>query len=891
MPPTPMAEHLRTSGLDIPLAVDTPPEFSWRIAHADADTRIESAVVELTPAANPGNVPAPQDWSDPLWTAHWAPTAIPALVYDGPPLAPRSRYHWRVGLYLAGRNAPVWSEPTWFETGIGHDFARLARWIGHEVNEAPTEPTPVQYLHTRFSVSSPVVRARAYATALGWYGLSVNDADMTGSSITPRFTALDHRVEYRAYDITDAVTAGDNTVELRLADGRYRGRNSAEGTRAVYGNQLAALALVEVECADGTRVTVGTDETWQAGHGPLLTADPQEGVRIDARITTSQPSDSDGAVSVFTPRIAVVAASSEPVRLVEEVAAQSITELDGRVVVDFGQNLVGVTRLTVSGTPGQEITLAHSEVLDADGRPDMDYLDMSGGMLPRIDPIDCYTLSGAPEEVFEPRFTLHGFRYVEIDGVTTDEIRHITALVIGADLDYYGEFHSSHAGLERLHENVRWSMRGNFTDIPTDDPTRERSGWTGDAQVFTPAAVLLANVRLFLEDWLRDAVLQQDPDGAVLDRVPRDNHIDPGLETIFPGKGAAGWGDALILMPWTLYQHYGRTSVLEENFDAMAAWVEFCRRRAAGNRHPDRTGAPLPHEEFVVDTGFHWGEWLEPGTEPGAGGPSVEDFLKNSTHPDAEVATAYFAHSTRLLARIARMLGKDTHAKDLEHLWLQVRDAYRTEFLDADGLPRTITQAKLVRPLMFDLLPADARPAAASHLADEIRANGTRLATGFLSTGMLLNCLSDHGHDDLAVDLLLQEQHPSWLGQVNTGATTMLETWQGSHHGKANGSHNHYALGTVARWMYEHLAGLRRTAPGWTEARIQPVLDPRLDHVSASTMTPFGRLGTARRRHDDGWTITVEVPAGIRATLADRHLPPGPSTWTLSADGRAIPAR
>ncbi len=887
MSPSLTLEHLRTSGLESPLAIDTPPEFSWRTAGADPATRIDSATIELNRAAYTA------DLTEPVWVGHWTPPGIPAALYDGPPLEPRTRYCWRVGLKLGGRDARVWSEPAYFETGLGQDLPRSAQWIGLEVTEPPIEQTRVQYLGSRFSVPAPVVRARAYVTALGWYGLSINDTEVTGNSIAPRFTAFDHRVEYAAYDITDTVIIGDNAVEVRLAEGRYRGRNSAQGIRSVYGTQLAAMAFLEVECADGTVVMLGTDTTWRGGHGPLVTADPQEGVHIDARVIaggTKPPVPSPrSVVTVFTPQVSIVAAASEPVRSVAEVTPRSIIELDGRIVVDFGQNLVGVTRLIVSGDRGQEITVAHSEVLGADGHPDMDYLDMSGGMLPRIDPIDHYTLSGTPEEVFEPRFTLHGFRYAELAGVAAGQIHRITALVVGADLDYHGEFHSSHAGLEQLHENIRWSMRGNFTDTPTDDPTRERSGWTGDAQVFAPAAVLLADVRLFLEDWLRDVALQQDPHGAVLDRVPRDTISSPESEGLYPGKGAAGWGDAIILVPWTLYQHYGRTAVLNENWDAMVAWVEFCRRRAADNRHPDRTGVAQAHEMFIIDTGFHWGEWLEPGTEPGGEGPSVETFLKNATHPDAEVATAYFAHSAHLLAQIARILDKHTDAKELEELWLNVRDAYRTEFLDSQGLPRVTTQAKLVRPLMFDLLPTHARPLAARRLTEQVRANGTRLSTGFLSTGLLLTCLSDWGHDELAVDLLLQEEHPSWLGQVGTGATTMLETWRGSHNGKANGSQNHYALGAVARWMYEHLAGLRRAAPGWTDVHIRPVFDARLDHVAASTMTPFGRIGSAWQRHGDGWTITVDVPAGIRATLADRELAPGTSTWTLSEAGTASP--
>ena len=824
----------------------------------------------------------------------WTEGAIPAVSYNGPPLREATCYSWRVCGTADGRE--VFSEAT-FETRPA-PLTTVASWIGLPVTESVEEPTRVQYLRRTFTLEEKPRRARVYASARGWYGLSLNGVDVTGVRIAPRFTAYDRRLEYEGYDVTDHVDAGPNIVGIEVAEGRYRGRNGAQAQRMTYGQQIAAIAVLYVEYASGRTELIPTDEMWEGGYGPRIFADPQAGATVDLRIpaggfTTGAPLEEPRPVTVFPPDgVEVEPARAEPVIGVQTVKPVRIDTVEDRVIVDFGQNVVGVARLLVAGTAGTVVTVHHSELLAENGRIRTDYLG-GEGTIPTIPAVDRFILAGGQGETLEPRYTLRGFRYIEIEGVIRTSLQSVEAVVIHADLEYRGEFHCSHEGLNRLHDNVVWSMRGNFTDVPTDCPTRERSGWTGDAQVFAPASVYLADVRLFLEDWLRDVGLQQAENGMVGDIVPRDAIAIPEADRILPGAGSAGWADAITIIPWTLYERYGNPTVLEQNWDAMVKWVEFCRRRAAENRNPTRTGIPRPHERFVVDTGFHWGEWLEPGAEMALEvgdadsdlPPALQVLMKLANNPDAEVATAYFAYSADLLARSAEVLEKDIEADAYGHLAAMIRHAYQAEFLDNAGFPLSPTQAKHVRPLMFGLIPEAARQGVADRLATLVRENRTRLGTGFLSTGYLLPVLSAHGHDELAVELLLQTESPSWLGQVNLGATTILESWTGA------GSQNHYALGAVARWMYERLAGLSGRAPGWREIEIRPLLTDRLAHVAASTPTAFGPVACAWRRSADHWDIDVKIPAGVTArlvlpagmTLTDRtqrvSLPSGDSVW------------
>jgi alpha-L-rhamnosidase len=880
--------NLRTSGLDLQLLAEPSPEFSWGF-EVEA-TAPESAVVEVVESKTGALV----------WQGTWYYGSVPGVTYSGPPLKPATAYTWRLRSGTSG-DSGEWVASTDFETHPGL-LEELAEWIALPVPEAEDEPTPVQYLRRTFHLEGVPVRARLYASARGWYGAFVNGGDVTGVRITPRFTAYEQRVEYEAYDITQKLVEGANTVGLELAEGRYRGRNGAFAQRNTYGLQTAAIAYLLVEFESGRTEVITTNAAWTGGYGPRQIADPQEGVVVDARIpganfTAGDALVNERPVTVFERGTArVEPMRSEPVVVTEILEPVRIATVDGHTIIDFGQNLVGVARLTVSSPADTTVKIHHSELIDDAGRVREDYLS-GDGIIPPSLAIDEFVLAGGGGEILEPRYTLRGFRYIEIESTTPIDIQRAEALVLQADLHYGGGFTSSHQGLNRLHENIVWSMRGNFTDIPTDCPTRERSGWTGDAQVFTPTATLLADVELFLRDWLRDVAILQTEDGAVKNTAPRDSNPMPETEQfadLMP-TGSAGWADAITMIPWELYERYGRTDVLKENWEAMVAWLQFCVRRAS-TRHPSRTGDVQPHEEYIIDTGFHWGEWLEPSNSlsdasvaEGEMPHALKMIIDLGTNPDGEVATAYFARSAQLLSRIADVLGNTEEALAYAALHDRIRAAYQIEFLDGDGVPRTLTQAKLVRPLAFGLIPDSAGQRVADVLAELIVANGSRLGTGFLSTGLLLPVLSEWGHDDLALDVLLQEEQPSWLGQVALGATTTLETWDGV------GSQNHYAYGAVGRYLYENLAGMRTLAPGWQQIEIRPLLTDRFDHIAAETTTPFGTLASSWRRTSDGWAVEVSVPPGTEAHLVlngtlrlsngsrSTVLPSGPTSWAVTA--------
>nr|WP_277348832.1 alpha-L-rhamnosidase C-terminal domain-containing protein [Microbacterium sp. CFH 90308] len=441
-------------------------------------------------------------------------------------------------------------------------------------------------------------------------------------------------------------------------------------------------------------------------------------------------------------------------------------------------------------------------------------------------------------------------------------------------MDYRGSFHCSNELVNQFHDNVVWSMRGNFLDVPTDCPTRERSGWTGDAQVFAPTALLLAETGRYLTNWLVDMRTQQHADGTITDIVPLDSpnwregateRTDKEKEFGFtmPPSGSAGWGDAIVLIPWQVYQATGSTDVLSDNYPAMVRWVERYARLA------EETGdSGLPHGRYLVDSGYHWGEWLEPEGEGDGVKPMMELMADLFAQPRSWVATAYFEHSSRILAEIAELLGKGDDARHFAEYAEGARAAWQEAYMSDPALLEPDAQATYVRALEFDLVPDHRRQATVDRLVERIRQRDNHLGTGFLSTGFLLRQLSRNGEAEVALDILLQQTPPSWLGQVVRGATTTWETWTGVD---ANGdpvmSQNHYSLGGSVRWLYEELAGIRPAEPGWRRIIAEPLLTPRIPSVSASTATPFGDVAIQWTLRAGQAGVIVDVPAGAEATI------------------------
>lgn len=840
------------------------PRFSWHLPDGSAAQAAHE--VEVTRAADERRV----------WSTGRVPGAQPVhVVYGGAPLSSRSTYGWRVRVWgEADLDPGPWSEPARFETGVLDPSWWRASWItGHRRESGDANRT--LYLRGAFEVPREVVRARAYVTALGWYRFFVNGTDVTGPALVPRWTPFHAYVEYQVHDVTDLLHPGSNVLAMAVGDGRFRGVTGLRERRAVYGSRTAGLVQVEIQLADGTTQVVASDGSWHAGTGRIITSDPKLGEAVDLRVddldwrTAEVAPAGFSAVELLDEDRTLVSEEVPPVRQVDRLTARSVTRTrSGRQLVDLGQNVAGVVRIRLVGPPGTQVTLTHSEVVGRDGELDRDYIHTLPVGRPSYQQ-DEVILAGA-EEWWQPWFTIHGFRYVEVDGLPADlDVADVEGIVLSTDLDRHGAFSCSDERLERLHRNVWWSLRSNLVDTPTDCPTRERSGWTGDVQVITPAASTFVDVHAYLRRYLRNVAVEQRPDGRIPTYIPWERVPDerPGLfDRLWERTWTStGWGDASVIVPWSLHERYGDAGVLEETWAAAAAWVDqLCRRarsRSSLTRRRRGTGRPAV-ERHILDTGWHFGEWLRPGE----GLTSVaRDYVRGDL---AVVATAYLEHSARLLSRIASVLDRDAEVVRYREMADRTRHAWRTAFLHDDGRIGTDRQDDYVRALAFDLLEDGERATAVDRLVALIEQADQHLGTGFLSTPMLLDVLVDGGRPDVAWAVLLQTTPPSWLGQVLQGATTTWETWEGhDRRGDARDSHNHFAFGAVAEFLVGRVAGLRPAAPGWRRIDVAPLVDGPLTSASASLMTPFGRASSSWQRRGRSVTLELTVPPGATARV------------------------
>ncbi|AQA15189.1 alpha-L-rhamnosidase [Streptomyces malaysiensis] len=721
-----------------------------------------------------------------------------------------------------------WADPDYDDSGWA-TAKELAPWGSGPWGRVFPLQSPAQLRRT-FRLTKPVARARLHSTALGLYEAHLNGVRVGRDQLAPGWTDYRKRVAYQTYDVTDALRRGANALGVTLAPGWYAG-NIAWFGQGRYGNHPALLAQLEVTYTDGSTERITTDQQWRAATGPLLTADLLMGEEYDARKETpgwtSPGFDDTGwqpAVTAADITAEVVAQTDAPTRVERELKPVEVTEpAPGVHLFDLGQNMVGSVRLTVSGPAGRKIRIRHAEVLAPDGTA-------YTANLRTARPVDTYTLKGGGPETYEPRFTFHGFRYVEVTGYPgKPPLDAVTGRVMHTDAPFTMSFHTDSAMLNQLHSNITWGLRGNFLSIPTDTPARdERLGWTGDINVFSSTAAYTMESARFLTKWLQDLRDGQTDEGSFPDVAPHLGDV---------GNGAAGWGDAGVTVPWNLYQAYGDTRVLRENWPAMRRWITYLER----------------HSTDLLRPAEGYGDWL-----------SVE-----ADTPKDVIATAYFAHATDLVARTAHVLGEDP--APYEDLLTRIKAAFNRAYVSADGRVKGDTQTAYVLALSMDLLPADLRKPAADRLVALVQDRDWHLSTGFLGTPRLLATLTGTGHTDVAYRLLHQRTFPSWGYQIDRGATTMWERWDsikpdGSFQDVGMNSFNHYAYGSVGEWMYQNITGIAPAAPGFREILIRPRPGGEVRSAEGRYDSPHGPV-TTRWSQGEDFSLTVSIPVNTTAEV------------------------
>lgn len=751
-----------------------------------------------------------------------------------------------------------------------------------EMPGSPAQHRPAYHVAGEFDLPGPVESAYLWATAHGVYEAFVNGTRVGDIELTPGFTAYRKNLQVHCFDVTHLLRPGRNALGALLSDGWWRGQHGVIREIDAYGTDVAFLAELRVTLEDGRQMATGTDSSWRSRASHILAADLIAGEVHDMRRRAAGWSDPgtdrsawDAVNMVTHPTDVLCAVVGPPVRRVGELAPVSIIEIaPGRHVVDFGRNSNGWVRLAQLGPAGNEVTLTYGEWTTPDGDVTQENVANGAFASPRGLPFQTdRVVSAGDGSVFEPRHSTKGFRFVRVEGLPGPlDPGSITSIVVHTDLKRTGDFECSDARVNRLHLAADWSFRGNACEIPTDCPTRERSGWTGDWQIYVGTAAYLYDVTDWSAKWLRDLAADQFPDGKVTSVVPDPS---PGAPVWSGSHGSAGWGDAAVHVPWELHLATGRTDILEAQFESMCRWVDFAARRAEGRRHPSRTERrpePLPHERWLWDSGWHYGEWLEPGAD------MVTDVGSLAHRDHGAVATAYLHRSSDQLARISALLGRDEDADRYAALAANVLDAWRTEFIDDDGHVMPRTQATLCRALAFGLVPESLRQQTADDLVRLVEEAGMHLGTGFLATPMLLPVLADHGHLDTAYALLFQDTAPSWM-HMSDQYPTIWEDWDGIADGKANHSLNHYSKGAVISFLHSHVAGLERAGTAYRRVRIAPQPGGGITWARTHHDAPHGRISVEWRIENGTGTLTCVLPRG---TEGDLCLPDG-TTDVLAA--------
>lgn len=838
------------------------PRFSWKLRGSGNDilqTSWEVRVATDNKFSTKGII----------WDSGWKDSDQSILqAYSGPELRSGTRYFWQVRVKDNKGRTSKWSVPAFLETGLISKDDWKAKWI--EIDGDTNRYSPAPHFRKEFTLSKNIASARVYVTAHGYYELHINGKKVGDQVLTPGWTTYGKRLQYQVYDVTNQVVTGKNAIASILGDGWYRSTLGWGTNWAIYGKTLGFLAQLKVTFTDGTETLIITDESWTCNQdGAIRMSDVYNGEKYDAtkRLTGfNQPGYDDSKwkkVKIGKYNDNLVASEGAPIRKIEEIKPVRIFRSPkGSLLVDMGQNMVGWLKLKVSGPKGTVVKLRHAEVLDKYGEFYTENLRSAKCELN-------YTLAGTGEEIYEPKFTFMGFRFVEVTGfpgeLTTDNL---TGVVVHSDMQPTGSYESSNPLLNQLQHNIIWGQKGNFVDVPTDCPQRdERLGWTGDAQAFCRTAAFNFDVAAFFTKWLKDLALDQKEGGEVPDVIP--DVLNPqNAKTAAP---SAGWGDVAVITPWTMYTVYGDIRYLEDQYPSMKRWVEYIRKKA-GDSHMWKGGSK-------------YGDWLF--YHPPVNSHTAAD---GYTEPDF-IATAFYAYSADLLSQAAKALGKTDDEKTYKDLYNKIKNVFIHEYVTPAGRIGTNSQTSYILALKFGLLPEELRPKAAEFLVADIKSRRNHISTGFLGTPYIAHELSRAGYTDVAYDLLLQESYPSWLYPVKMGATTIWERWDGqktdsTFQDAGMNSFNHYAYGAIGDWMYRISAGIETQEPGYRKLLLQPHPTQKLSYAKASFESPYGKITSGWERRDGKIIVNVSIPANTEASI----VLPVKDPSAVTQNGTAIPS-
>ncbi|MEI6175744.1 MAG: glycoside hydrolase family 78 protein [Verrucomicrobiota bacterium] len=835
--------ELRCEYLVNPLGIDQAnPRLSWQPAAATRGQK--QTAYQILVASSPDKLV--KDTGD-LWdTGQVASDQSIQLAYGGKALSSGQPCYWKVRVWDKDNKASVWSEAGKWSIGLLGNSDWKAEWIGHdglppeeEIAKLPIPGSkdtgktkrylPAPHLRKEFKVSRPISRATLYVTAQGFVEMHLNGNRIGDEFFTPGWTDYRKRIYYRTYDVTKMVAEGANAIGAILGDGWFRGNISILGQNQ-YGDKLRLLCQLHIDYADGSSEVVASGPDWKASFGPIIVSDMQEGETYDARKEMQGWSRAGFAEKGWSPVVtgsaikpAIQAYPGSPVRRTAELATVKLTELKpGSYVFDLGQNFSGWVRLKVRGTAGDKVHMQFGEMLNADGTVYTENLRSARAA-------DNYILKGGAEEVWEPRFTFHGFRYVEVTGLSDKPKPDLlTGIVVHSDAPMTSSFECSNPMLNQLHRNILWGQRSNYLEVPTDCPQRdERLGWTGDTQVFIRSGCYHQDVSAFFSKWIVDLMDTQLANGSLGQQAP-----------VFHGHGSPAWADAGIICPWTIHQVYGDTRLIGKHYDAMARFIESCGLKGLGG------------------PGGGFGDWLAVG----------------SNTPKELISAAYYGYSTSLMAKMAEALGKHDDAEKYGKLFEEIRGHFQQTFVKPDGVIAGDSQTGYCLALYFNLLTEPQRKLAAEHLVKQIEAKDYHLSVGFVGVPILLPTLTQIGRSDLAYRLIQNTTYPSWGYSIEQGATTIWERWNSYTKEKGFGdvgmnSFNHYSYGACSEWMFRSMLGIETDGSGFKAIMMKPELGAGVTWAKGYYDSIRGRIVSDWKREGDSFRWAVTVPANTRATL------------------------